>query len=53
MKYLNEIKPAVIHYDLKPGIYTLILTLKIPQWNQASCDTLRPETRYLYFNFNS
>ena len=27
LKYLNEIKPAVIHYDLKPGIYTLILTL--------------------------
>jgi len=21
LKYLNEIKPPVIHYDLKPGLY--------------------------------
>lgn len=23
LKYLNEIKPPVIHYDLKPGMYYL------------------------------
>lgn len=26
LKYLNEIKPPIIHFDLKPGMYT------------ASCD---------------
>jgi len=23
LRYLNEIKPPVIHYDLKPGLYTV------------------------------
>lgn len=27
LKYLNEIKPPIIHYDLKPGNHTLILSL--------------------------
>ena len=26
LKYLNEIKPPVIHYDLKPGKYRFRLT---------------------------
>lgn len=24
LKYLNEIKPPIIHYDLKPGNHTLL-----------------------------
>lgn len=24
LKYLNEIKPPIIHYDLKPGEYALL-----------------------------
>lgn len=24
LKYLNEIKPPIIHYDLKPGKYALL-----------------------------
>lgn len=28
LKYLNEIKPPVIHYDLKPGTTTVILDLR-------------------------
>ncbi len=27
LKYLNEIKPPIIHYDLKPGIYSFIFYL--------------------------
>lgn len=27
LKYLNEIKPPVIHYDLKPGMYMCYLLL--------------------------
>ena len=26
LKYLNEIKPPVIHYDLKPGKKCVVLT---------------------------
>lgn len=26
LKYLNEIKPPVIHYDLKPGKFLLYIT---------------------------
>lgn len=29
LKYLNEIKPPVIHYDLKPGKYYLANTIVI------------------------
>lgn len=29
LKYLNEIKPPVIHYDLKPGMYI-----------QSSCENI-------------
>lgn len=27
LKYLNEIKPPVIHYDLKPGMYYYLLVV--------------------------
>ncbi len=29
LKYLNEIKPPIIHYDLKPGTFCLNTHLKI------------------------
>ena len=58
LKYLNEIKPPVIHYDLKPGksgismrsnhlwfITTSNQVSLASQWNQATCDSLRPQTR--------
>lgn len=43
LKYLNEIKPPIIHYDLKPG----------NQFNAENCCTFVPIIRVCMTDFNS
>lgn len=31
LKYLNQIRPPIIHYDLKPGILTVLTFCNPPQ----------------------
>lgn len=33
LKYLNQIHPPIIHYDLKPGIGISVAFLLIQRWN--------------------
>ena len=33
LKYLNEIKPPVIHYDLKPGKWAIVCFITEQNWN--------------------
>lgn len=37
LKYLNEIKPPIIHYDLKPGMLIVGLEHSTRKWGRALC----------------
>ncbi|MEQ2199731.1 hypothetical protein XENOCAPTIV_009799, partial [Xenoophorus captivus] len=37
LKYLNEIRPPIIHYDLKPGVVVLVLDTSV-----CGCLTIEP-----------